>query len=618
MKSWLAVAVGCLIIVLAVPAAARQSEDALARVAIGAYRDGFYDVARQELETFVATYPESPHISQIRLILFLTYLQVHACTEAADIWPRLGGDEEVAAAGFSVPQLLLRLSLCLLRSDRGNAARPFLEHLVARYHRTAVASPARFHLGRLLFAAGEFAGAEAALAPLIEEPDRTACGVPEADLFYLLGMARYRQAKYPAALVLFESLTASGDWRRLPLDVCRRHALVTETAVRANDVAAARRHLAAWRSACPDDGAVSRGLLLVGEKLAAAGDYEAAGGYLRAAVEHPALDVRGRYAALGLLAGAARQGNREAELAGIIEQLLPLEEEGTKEHRSHLQALAALRYRLGEYDAAVAACGALFHRYPETAGESSQLFILADSLAAAGRCPELVDEMPRRVDFAALETPDAFHVRIGLLLVRCLGTEGRPVEAFRLLQRIYAWPAAAEFRLLLLGRGYALAREPGSAGRDWIAAEVLRHYSLDNREDVALLRDHPYLVYAVADRFYRSGAYDQALPSLAWLRQNLPATATELRRQILFVLGDSLFHLQDDIPAIGTFEELLPLTADRQRELTMLRLVQLYHRRGFAEKQRRLAAELAAVTTDEELRRALRSYMPEPVGKGSP
>jgi TolA-binding protein len=616
MKPWLALVFCCLVVVLAIPAAARQSEEALARVAVGAYRDGFYDVARQELETFVATYPDSPHISHIRLILFLTYLQLHAGAEAADIWPQLDA-EEVAAAGFSVPHLLSKLSLCLLRAERGDDARPFLEHIVTRYPRAAVTASARFYLGRLHFAAGEYAAAEEVLAPLHDDPDAAAGDVPKRELLYLLAMARYRQGRYSAALPLFASLTTSGDYRQLPLDVCRWHALVTETAIRAADIPAARRHLDAWRHDCPDDEAISRALLLVGKALIAAGEHEAAASYLRAAADHPALDDNGRRIVLRLLAADARRENREAELAGWLERLLPLEE-GEPGYRTHLRALATLRYRLGEHDAAVAACRELFRRYPDAAGDSTLLFYLADSLVAAGRCAQLLDETSRRIDFAALETPDVFHLRIALLRAHCLREGGRPADAFTLLRRIYTWPVAAGHRLTLLDRFYDLAREQGVAERDWIAAEVLRYYSLDHRADVALLQQHLHLVYTVADHFHRLGAYDQAIPSLLWLRQHLPETAVELRRQMLFILGDSLFHCQEDIPAINTFEELLPLAVDSQREVVMLRLVQLYQRQGFGDKQRRLAAELAAVTADDALRRALQSYIRPPAGKPSP
>ena len=61
----------------------KRSEGEIAKVAIGAYQDGFYEVAKEELEDFLIAYADSGYVSQIKLILLLTCLHLGECQEAS-------------------------------------------------------------------------------------------------------------------------------------------------------------------------------------------------------------------------------------------------------------------------------------------------------------------------------------------------------------------------------------------------------------------------------------------------------------------------------------------------------------------------------------------------------
>jgi len=67
----------------------KRSEEEIAKVAIGAYQDSFYEVAKDELKDFLITYPDSSYASQIKLILLLTCLHLDECQEASLLWPEI-------------------------------------------------------------------------------------------------------------------------------------------------------------------------------------------------------------------------------------------------------------------------------------------------------------------------------------------------------------------------------------------------------------------------------------------------------------------------------------------------------------------------------------------------
>ncbi|MBW1646026.1 MAG: tetratricopeptide repeat protein, partial [Deltaproteobacteria bacterium] len=185
-------------------AAVERSEGDIAKVAIGAYRDGFYDVAREELEDFLRRYPASPYAYQIKLVLYLTYLHLQECPAAAKLWPAVNQPAELRQSGFAAAQLLLQLGFCFYQHGDPDEARRYLEKVATADPRTAQAALAGFYLGKIAFQAGDCRRAAEILAPLQAGKNAVLDDGCRRELLYMLALCRYRLADYRRALPLLD------------------------------------------------------------------------------------------------------------------------------------------------------------------------------------------------------------------------------------------------------------------------------------------------------------------------------------------------------------------------------------------------------------------------------
>ena len=98
-----------LLLVPAAPLAAGEHDDA--RVAFGAYADGLYAFAAQELDSFLQRYPDSDMIGRVRLTRLLCALALKDCDRAATLLPALEKTAVPPEFGVAAPVSYTHLTL---------------------------------------------------------------------------------------------------------------------------------------------------------------------------------------------------------------------------------------------------------------------------------------------------------------------------------------------------------------------------------------------------------------------------------------------------------------------------------------------------------------------------
>ena len=108
-----------------------------AKVAFGAFDDGLYDFARQELEQFLLHYPESKMLERVRLVLILCSMESGDCRRAADLFADLKKPSRITQFGVEPAALQLRLGRCLLLAGEEKEARDFFSKLIKEHGKSA-------------------------------------------------------------------------------------------------------------------------------------------------------------------------------------------------------------------------------------------------------------------------------------------------------------------------------------------------------------------------------------------------------------------------------------------------------------------------------------------------
>ena len=107
------------------PRPARAGEYDDARVAFGAFDDGLYDFARQELQQFLRRYPQSKMRDKARLLLVLSLLEEKDCEKAAANFAKLEKTGAVVRYGVDPAALRLQLAYCFLKAGQVEKRKTF-------------------------------------------------------------------------------------------------------------------------------------------------------------------------------------------------------------------------------------------------------------------------------------------------------------------------------------------------------------------------------------------------------------------------------------------------------------------------------------------------------------
>ncbi|NIA19641.1 MAG: tetratricopeptide repeat protein [Xanthomonadaceae bacterium] len=583
----------------------KRSEEEIAKVAIGAYQDGFYEVAKEELEDFLITYPDSGYVSQIKLILLLTCLHLAECQEASLLWPEVGGETSLEKSGFSPAQLLFQLGICFFQELDFDQARQYFHKILQSYPRGRLASQARFFLIKMAFHQSKFDLAADNAKILFKMKDPQLSPGQNKELLYFSGLSYYRTGKYDAAMPL---LTKYFNSYAVGMDQNAKifyYKILTKVALQTSKLSSANHFLNLWLAEYPHSEGIVAALYLVGEANYKQQDLKKAYSYLQQLVLRADLAPEQQRIAYGYLVNILLTRKNQTELIGYLEKLIPLEA-GLNEQKRHLKLLGTLYYDAKNYDKCMVFLSQLLQKSSKVGKDEDVLLMYINAGLVAGQCTDVVKTLSSRFDFSRLEKISPTLLEAGYSYGLCLEQEHLYADAFYGLQQIYKQNGNRECRIRILDAMNRISlklgkREPFGS----VAETIVQDFSLDNLEDEKLLKRHPHLVLAVATHFYQLHEYERAIPSLLWL-QGLPAGKyPALHRQVLFFLAECYFHQEKFSEAIPVYEELVDGVPGRYRELAALRLATLYEQQGYQKKKAEIYRKLPEITGDSGLEKVL-------------
>ena len=217
-------------VLMASPAVAQ--EDGEFEFAQHLLHDGMYDLAGQQLQLYITNHPNSPRTSEAFLLLADAYVARGALAKAADTYQGfiIKYPQDVRVREFWLKEAELRARA----GQYAEAARAYTE-LADAYSESDFADDALLGAGSSLVQLGEFERAERALTRLLDRYPRSST-VPRARV--LLGTVRLARGDAAGAQQIIEPVLRV---QNLNNDVADALALGTQTALRLNQVAEARR-----------------------------------------------------------------------------------------------------------------------------------------------------------------------------------------------------------------------------------------------------------------------------------------------------------------------------------------------------------------------------------------
>jgi len=584
----------------------KRSEEEIAKVAIGAYQDGFYEVAKEELEDFLIAYPDSAYGSQIKLILFLTCLHLGECQEASLLWPEVGGKAALEKSGFSPAQLLFQLGICFFQELDFDQARQYFHKILQSYPRGRLASQARFFLIKMAFHQSKFDIAADNATILSKMKDSQLSPGQNKELLYLSGLSYYRIGKYDAAMPLLKeyfNAYAAGMDQSAKIFYCK---ILIKAALQTSKLSLANHFLDLWLGEYPRSEGISAALYLVGEANYKQQNLKKAYSYLQQLVSRDELDPGQQRIAYGYLVNILLTRKNHPELIKYLEKIIPLED-GLNEQKRHLKLLGTLYYDVKNYGKCITFLSQLLQEFPEAGEDEDVLLMYINAGLAAGQCADVVATLSSRFDFSRVDKTSPKLLEAGYYYSLCLEQEHLYPDAFYGLQQIYKQTGNRECQIKILDAMNRISlkldkREPFQS----VAKTIVQDFSLDNPDDEKLLKEHPHLVLTVATYFYQLQEYERTIPSLLWL-QALPVKKyPALHRQVLFFLAECYFHQKKFTEAIPVYEELVDGAPDRYRELAALRLATLYEQQGYRKKKAKIYQKIPEITGDSGLKKVLK------------
>jgi tetratricopeptide (TPR) repeat protein len=608
---------GVFLLLTAGPRPVRAGEYDDARVAFGAFDDGLYDFARQELERFLQSYPRSKMRDKARLLLVLSCLEGGDCTAAAENFRLLGKTGAVVRYGVDPAGLKLQLAYCFMRAGQVKPAEKYLLEVVAAKPDEPAAARARYELARIYYDRGDYAAADKMVSPLLEAGRRQtqAPGVDESIAVWIAGLSRYHLQDWGRALPLLVEVTAKNRHYSLsPAELQEVYAAAVECAAETRNLDAVPSLLQGWVAASGsklDYTRLSAALDRVLPLFRESGRLEQLKIFLEKTVAS-SLPAAVRIAHYNALIEIARREHDGARLKNLLEQVIALEAPAAAERIRHLQALLRLCFAEKDFSGVVKCGERLESEDPAFWSSEKFYYPYLASLRELGRCRDLVARVPSRLPPYQANLPAAELQRRSLLeqaAGQCLVKLKRWFDAVTFYKEIYSHSDRPEVRirqLALLLRLAGRIRE-GKGVEKWVGERVIADFPLDRKENEKLLRNYPGLVLLVAERFSRAGKYDKALPSLLWLEKL--QLKGKLADRVTFLLADACYRSGRVVEAIPRYEAIYEHGSDRNfRYLSALRLAGFYEAREHplnrAERQKLagLYRHLASWETDPRTR----------------
>ena len=575
--------------VVAGPRLARAGEYDDARVAFGAFDDGLYDFARQELEQFLRRYPQSKMRDKARLLLVLSLLEEKDCEGAAANFAILEKTGAVVRYGVDPAALKLQLAYCFLKAGQVEKAETFLRDVVSAKHDEGPVARARYELARIYFDRRDFAAADKMATPLLAPEWRRQAkklGIDESLLVWIAGLSRYHLRAFSRALPLLVEVTEMGrEYALSPAQFQEVYAAAVESAAETRALDTVLGLLQRWATVFDHrlnyarlSAALDRVLPLFRES----GRLAQLRGLLEKTVSS-SLPPATRIAHYNVLIEIARRENDLAQLRRRLEEVIALEAPAAPDRIRHLQALMLICFRIEDFTGTVQYGEKLEQEDAGFWSREKFYYPYLVALKELGRCRELVARVPARLPPYQANLPAAELQRRFILEQAagdCLVKLQRWFDAVTFYKAIYGHCHRPEVKIRQLAVLLRLAGKirDGKGVEKWVGERVITDFPLDRNQNEKLLRRYPGLVLLVAERFSREGRYDKALPSLLWLEKL--KLKGKLADRVTFLLADACYRSGQVVEAIPRYEAIYRHGSDRNfRYLAALRLAGFYEAR---------------------------------------
>ncbi len=576
-------------VAVGVPPAVAGSESDDAKVAFGAFADGLYDFAGSELEQFLESYPESKMAPRVRLVLILCSLKTSSCLKAAQEFDRIKKPFKVTDFKVDPATLLLRIGECFLHAGEPQKASNFFARTINEYGKSDAALRACFALARILFAEHKFAAVVQRVTPLLAADNSRrvqALKIDRREIYWLAGLSHFQLNHFATALPLLVQIRGKAtEFSLTSVELQDLNALIIESAWHLKKSSVMLSSVKRWLQipkAEIDSARLVSATLLAADRLRADKRLpEIRETLIR--VSGFSITKADKIALYDLLVAIDSKNNRQKELQGWLEALISLHAPGTSARVVCLESLLLLDYQLKDYPGVVASGRKLLLVKAEFWREEKLYFPFIVALGRLNECREIVQYVPAKLPAYDTKTTSASGRRrlvLDELAGSCLTKLGRVDAAVSFYRTLYAHYKVPVVRIKILVALHELAQETKHSEDldEWIAREVMNHFSLDRREDEKLLKESPELVMLVAEHLFRGQEYVKALPALLWLEKL--GLAGRIGERIKFLLAESYYRCDELAEARARFTALYAGNSKEFRYLAALRLVTIYEGPG--------------------------------------
>ncbi len=187
-----------------------REDEQLIRVGLGAFRDGFYDIAEKQFTNFVSIYPKHDKVLDIYYLLGRTLFVRGKLKEAKKVFSKIANEgrhfENMDAVLLAMAELEIKLG------NREEAKKNLLS-IIQRFPKCDQIDRSYYLLGLLELASGQFTVAESTLKKVSQCSKNDE--LIRSSLFWL-GVVSFKQKQYETASGYFQNLWENS--RSIPLE----------------------------------------------------------------------------------------------------------------------------------------------------------------------------------------------------------------------------------------------------------------------------------------------------------------------------------------------------------------------------------------------------------------
>ncbi len=594
-----------------------REDEQLIRVGLGAFRDGFYDIAEKQFTNLVSTYPKHDKVFDIYYLLARTLFTKGKLKEAKKVFLKIVNEgnrfENMDYALLGMAELEIKLG------NREEAKKHLLT-IIQRFPKSDQIDYSYYLLGLLDLASDQFAEAESTLKKVSQYSKNDE--LLHSALFWL-GIVSFKQKQYETASGYFQTLWENP--RSIPVEYSK-YALfwLGESKLKLGRIDEAKNHYqtfcsrfkkdplvpeASWRigfceyqlanfknaieafqsfkNQFKDSGLLLYSQYLVGKMLLMTGDHLSSIKELNSTLNASQDSGWGGVSLLTLYWNYVQMGDLEGANR-IFQRLQKMN--GFEEDKTFIQWLnAEIFYAGGEISESLA----YYFNILNTRFREKALFQIAKGYFFEGKLRESVTNL----DILLLEFPNSRYLEEGLFIKgECLvklGNVDQALETYSLIIRQNRNSLWRLFALTQIGCIYVFRNEQDKAEDTF--KKVMEDFP-----------NHPLFYRAALQLGNISFAKKNIVEAIRYYSIVLKGNIIQLFGEAYFGLGE-IFYLQGKYEkALSTFETAMQYLKETSSWffLTHLEIGNLKRRDGKYEEAKRSYLIILAQSKDEEMKKA--------------